>query len=421
MIQNTPTLWSTIMVTTPSLSDVEYVSFLLEKTGNCLLDLGLQHFYKQESAALAILKLFFSVCHRWRRIRLTVKVEDVEEAMLILRTQQAPQNLEEYEVRVGTWSAAHVDELFGLLHSSTKLRSVDWGGSLSGSLRPDTPWSQIKELSLRFKYLSQDHLDALKACPILTTLQVHQTKYSQFDDLTTLMLQPVALPNVRKLVVIDPTRNMRIFDALTLPLLNDLETSYSMGLFESSDLTPMVAMLRRSRCTLQSLALNGEDLPILFEAASAFEDIHTLKALTVLQESELIFLAAYPSESEQPGLTLLPKLRNLILHNYKAQDGVLSTVVSSRRHELEVLHVCIPDVKAFPLDYQTLLRAKADGLSLTISGWVRPGRAVEFGRSIASATDDAGMTLIMLMHQSDTLEDLWLPWMDRLGSGLYDS
>ncbi|KAF4613568.1 hypothetical protein D9613_007391 [Agrocybe pediades] len=384
------------MVTTPSLSDVDI-------------------FYKQESAALAILKLFFSVCHRWRRIRLTVKVEDVEEAMLILRTQQAPQNLEEYDVRVGTWSAAHVDELFGLLHSSTKLRSVDWGGSLSGSLRPDTPWSQIKELSLRFKYLSQDHLDALKACP------VHQTKCSQFDDLTTLMLQPVALPNVRKLVVIDPTRNMRIFDALTLPLLNDLETSYSMGLFESSDLTPMVAMLRRSRCTLQSLALNGEDLPILFEAASAFEDIHTLKALTVLQESELILLAAYPSESEQPGLTLLPKLRNLILHNYKAQDGVLSTVVSSRRHELEVLHVCIPDVKAFPLDYQTLLRAKADGLSLTISGWVRPGRAVEFGRSIASATDDAGMTLIMLMHQSDTLEDLWLPWMDRLGSGLYDS
>ncbi|KAF9562562.1 hypothetical protein CPC08DRAFT_761371 [Agrocybe pediades] len=406
VVESTPTLWSTILVTSPARADVEEVSFILEKSKNCLLDLGLEQYHDPDPASLAILKLFFSVCHRWRSIRFTLKMKDVRDIVSVLRTQQPPQHLEEYRVRLETWDALDVNKVFHVLHSSPRLRNADWGGSLCWALRPDTPWSQLTELSLQFIHLSQEHLDALSTCQALATLRVHKIlripsqETPPFIEITT----RVILPTVRKFIVNDPTDHPRTFDAFTLPLLTDLEI-YNRRWLHPSGLIPMSNMLRRSGSTLQSLALDGSNLSILSEDMSLFDDVHTLNVLSDLQDAELTLLAPAPSPLFLPEKKLLPKLRNLILHNYYAEDGTLSRVVSSRRHELEILQVCMPDVKAFPQDYRTLLWAELDGMSLTISGRVPdcPTYILNIERSNTDVDSDSSR----MLYLPSFWEDIW--------------
>jgi len=398
IVQYTPTLWSTIMVMSPSQSDVDYVSFLLGKTGKCLLSIGLEQYYDPDPASLAIFKLFAAEAHRWRRVRFTLKMRNIQEVLSILSTHQLT-NLEEYRVRAETWDRAHVDEFFNLLHSSTVLSNIDWGGSLPGPLREGITWSQISELSLRFTDLSQSHLDALAACRSLKVLRLRRAPvHIAIENLTPIpRLTSIVLPSVERLVIGGPNDNSGLFDAFTLPMLSHLELNdrkwnhYLPG----HGLISLTNMVTRSNCVIRTLYLDACNISII--SSPIFDGVETLNVLSRVGEQELKLFIPFDDLRQ----ARLPNLKRLTLHNFEADDCVMSDVVWPRREKLELLELCM-DVEKFPRDYKTLSWLEKRGLSLTISRCVP-----DFPSYIFRANHPRNVETLPLLYLPHYWEDLW--------------
>lgn len=349
VVHSAPILWSTIKVLCPLTTDVEYISFLLGKTGNCPLNLSLEQYMTPDPASLAIANLFVSQAHRWRSVSFTF-YRCIQDVFGGLTPGDVPL-LEDYRVRLDGWDPDRIERVFEVLHSSNKLKSIDWGKSLSGRMI-ELPWSRLTEITLHCMELSHHAFVSLSQCEHLTTLRMRRVVHVIFPT--------VVFSRLEKLVCDRHGNFQAIFNALTLPALVELELTDRNPLPVAS-VNALGALLDRSRCTLHTLSIDGHSVYFLSRMSQFLTTTTTLNILSdIAVEIECLKKPLWVVRPE-----LLPNLENLILHNCWALDGSLAEVVWSRRHKLLRIQVCMYPEKS-PRDYMTLGWLAKDGVLVSI-------------------------------------------------------
>ncbi|KAH9481067.1 hypothetical protein JR316_0005586 [Psilocybe cubensis] len=335
------------------MTDVEYVSFLLDMTGDCPLTLELEQYMTPDPASLHIAQLFVSKASRWKNVTFTL-FGYVQEAFSSMRPGDVGA-LESYRVRVHSWDMNRLETFFQVLHSSPVLHTVDWGKSLDASMPEDVSWSRLVEITLHLMDLSQSTMSTLSKCESLKTLRMRRIRRS-YEPVSS----PVIFSHLTRLICDRPDNFEIIFNAFTLPMLSELEITDRKAL-TLGDAKALTDFIDRSGCDVTTFSIDGRSLELFPQLRE-----HLTKVITLNILSNITSANDFRRLMKEPGeIDVLPSLRNLILHNCYLEDGTLADVIWSRRKELLSVQVCMEAEKA-PRDCLTLGWLEQDGTLVSI-------------------------------------------------------
>jgi len=129
-----------------------------------------------------------------------------------------------------------------------------------------------------------------------------------------------------------------LFSSLTYPSLQSLGTfHYSVTDQTSRNLSELTQLLQRSNCQLQDLEivnayLSEDDLELLLSSSTLHSLTYLLLSVNLVSDGLIRLLM---EKSEMCSHRFLPRLEILYLTPWKTMDGLLASMISSRRHDIE--------------------------------------------------------------------------------------
>ena len=349
-----PTLWSSLAIHRPNLSQVQQVRVWLERSGSCPLNLFISHAVDgdatQHAATRDILALFVKHSHRWRSIGFVFQDRPPSSYGELLKLPPgAMSGLESAYIDLPSRSHADADKLWDVIYSSPSLRRVDWGGRYkfsAATLSANTvPWTQLTHMTMQgVDDLTVDEfLDILQACRELLELDVSVS----WPETGRIRPAYVVIPKLRICRITAWKYNSAvILNRVSFPALSCLSLVHARGrknVGQPASCSYITEFLRRSGCELRTVCLSDpsgaireEDLVGLLRS-SHVQSVRSLALDVKLVTDVTVGLLTRGSGGGKDGMTqgCLPCLSALSLSPCKTSEGMLLNMVNSR---LPVLH-----------------------------------------------------------------------------------
>ena len=262
-----PTLWSSLAIHRPNLSQVQQVRVWLERSGSCPLNLFISHAVDgdatQHAATRDILALFVKHSHRWRSIGFVFQDRPPSSYGELLKLPPgAMSGLESAYIDLPSRSHADADKLWDVIYSSPSLRRVDWGGRYkfsAATLSANTvPWTQLTHMTMQgVDDLTVDEfLDILQACRELLELDVSVS----WPETGRIRPSYVVIPKLRICRITAWKYNSAvILNRVSFPALSCLSLVHARGrknVGQPASCSYITEFLRRSGCELRTVCLS---------------------------------------------------------------------------------------------------------------------------------------------------------------------
>ncbi|KAL0951743.1 hypothetical protein HGRIS_008415 [Hohenbuehelia grisea] len=300
-----PLLWSSLSVkvtptaTSPSLP---LVHLWLDRSGSCPLSLALTHDDEENWAddgsdvAAQVLEFFAVYWRRWRHYRICLP-DPCPGYPITMLPEAGPPLLKSLCLQIGgDLTADEVEVVAANITSAPSLSHLTWGHFYYDLDEKDVPWSQLTYLRLDCDVPVQAACRLLQLCTNLATWHIdgisterERTPGPVLPERAPLHVHQTALRTLSVRASLAP-----FFNRLTLPGLRELSVVSDdsvpiRGAAASSNAQHLLAFLTRSRCPLDTLALDIAG----FDADALIACLHVLSAslvtLDVQNDTGLLF------------------------------------------------------------------------------------------------------------------------------------
>jgi len=262
-----PTLWSSLAIYRPKLSQIPLIRLWLKRSGVCPLTLSLSQTIDgdvtQVAATRHILSYFVRCARRWQSIRLSLYDGPPYEPLLNLPPGTAGM-LESAHLDLPDWNYEDIDRLWSTFHSSPSLRRVAWGSEYDFQQLPThIPWKQLTHITARNIITStpEELLHVLQSCKNLHEFHI-STSWS-YTVRVQILATPIVLPNLQHLkIYAEGSSSAPLLSQVTLPALDSLQlyhTSLSyVDVQKPRSCSFLTDLVVRSACRLQHFSLTDK-------------------------------------------------------------------------------------------------------------------------------------------------------------------
>ncbi|KAF8641295.1 hypothetical protein AX16_010074 [Volvariella volvacea WC 439] len=324
-----PTLWSTIRLYMPGVSQARLAELYLIRSGPTTpLTLSVKYPWGvrmvEEGGLRIALSAFVDHIHRWRGINL--EIPSIENNPLLDRNRVKPgaaRMLEILHLGIDGSEYPGFDEIISTLSTSPALKDIGvWGLK---SLKTFKFWSRLTHLQIA----QSTPLMFTPVLPLLQELQVLRYEYGYIPGPGPRIdrnVGPVLLPKLHTLEF-DSGQVPNIIAYITTPALKTIHLVYPLEVHDP-DMIDFDEFLERSQCNITSFTISASD------SWSPLEEEPVVKYLTMsgLQNVERLKIKANVGNVVIALLAmgLFPSLKELMLTRCETSDGLGSAMVQKR-------------------------------------------------------------------------------------------
>lgn len=369
----TPTLWSTIAISKPKLSQLPLIRLWIHRASTCPLSLCIFQYRNSDiterTATDQILSLFISVSYQWESINFRLMGAPYKQ-LLNLPTGVTG-SLKSISLATDTWHYADTVSLWETLRASPTVRRVRWDSYPRMDAVPmprcptHIPWRRLTHIGLHqsTNLTAHEYLEILRGCNELVDLDI-SVVMERSDILPS---TPVLLPKLRFLKIQATIYNPAdLFDHVIVPALLSLDVNHCIHSHSPRPPFYIKDLLTRSGCHLENLSLwhgfPDEDEMMDLLAAPQLQSLCYLQVDRGPFTDRTIKMLTHSQTSR-----LLPHLKRMMLPNCEATDGILLDLVVSRLPLLEEVRVLVWPDESFPRDWERLHALRADGHAFKLS------------------------------------------------------
>jgi hypothetical protein len=284
--------------------------------------------------------MFIQLSKQWKSVQF--HLGDVQEQLLYLPENFAP-ILESADLELPEWPDAALDKVYRAFHSSSSLHHIGFGRyhklspvALANLMRVTLTRLQLGNLEM---FTPEEFTEILRPCRELTELDV----VIPWPEVGVRFI-PVTLPKLRVCTIKAFKYNSAtLLNRLNCPALHSLDLfhAHAMGTCQPPSCSYIEGFLRRSSCSLRAFFIHDPTGAITESDLLQFLQSPPLRSL------ENLYLNVGPVLDEtvkfltlgQANHGLLPRLSVLTLPWYKAAQGLLLDMVTSRLPTLKAISI----------------------------------------------------------------------------------
>ncbi|KAF8892553.1 hypothetical protein BD779DRAFT_1194733 [Infundibulicybe gibba] len=378
-----PTLWSSIVIHSPSRGDLMLAKMWLDRSGSFPLSIYLRPSLKPTpSECERVGDIFKTLCtqlHRWRTVTLILP-RDMPSALINI-PHGSLISLESATIDARSWPPDVADRLLSSFFSAPSLRRIDWGPRTRQNPR-DVPWHQLTHVKLTSNSTPQEILEIMRQCVRLEGVHIICSKSHPPDPQL-----PVTLPNLRELEIFGDIEPSPLVEYLVLPALVQLKLTYRFRTSATrSRISTIQDLLDRSQCHLDAFIfeddLIDESELCRLLCIPQLSNITQLRLLSMTTNQVLNLLTRSPTAA---GDSPFPRLELLHLRRCHPTNNTFSTMVESRHNkqqggnglaQLRVLEAFLRSNDPLENDFTLIKRMCQSGLlaRVTTHCWSVPGQ-----------------------------------------------